>query len=747
MRKLLILIALFISCKLSAQVYQVMPQYGYQTARMRMDSVLIVPGDTVRNKTGVVRIGTKLYAGNGSFWSEQGAGSTPTLQQVTTAGDTTNKYIKFKANGINRVTINPFDTWPLKINNQYNNESTIIDAGDIVTNSLSLLGFQNSSRLYLKSFSYQPSNSTLKLPITAFPPDYYERTLAISVNNNFADSMGNISISEADSSIYLTTFRADTMRESIYTTINNIQIVDSNTYFTTFRADTMRENIYTNMITTGSDASLKSLTITGTNGAGHIHLRHQASLPTATGQSTVIYADSNGDLAWKNDGDTRTTLKTSQNQIDRIYTFQDKDYTVADSADLALKANTAGPTFTDSLRINSTTGGLLIPRLTTTQRDAISSPSTGLLIFNTTTGFINQYNGTNWQPYIAPASNGLISYTGTTQTGSSANGALSLEQTWNTTGTINLINANVTNTASNSNSSLMNLSVASSSVFRVFARGVYGLGSGGSEMYVASATGGSGTISNNNLGFYNGTATNDPSFGSFGFSGTNITGTSGTFNLIHFNRTFAPISGSASYNIQNVISTINQTGTASGITRGIYINPTLTSAADFRAIETTRGRVVLGDNYAAGSGSLAGSLLDMTQTWNTTGNPTAIKLNVTNTSSGRTANLMDLQVGGNSRFAIDDSAKITLFATNTAAGTTGNQTINRPTGTVNIAAAGTSVTVTNNLVTANSLVFAVIRTNDSTAVIKNIVPGAGTFTINLDAAATAETSIGFWVIN
>lgn len=83
----------------------------------------------------------------------------------------------------------------------------------------------------------------------------------------------------------------------------------------------------------------------------------------------------------------------------------------------------------------------------------------------------------------------------------------------------------------------------------------------------------------------------------------------------------------------------------------------------------------------------------------------------------------------------------------TAGGTTGNQTINKAAGTVNIAAAGTTVTVTNSLVSTSSIVLAVIRTNDATAYIKNVVPGSGSFVINLGAAATAEISIGFVVIN
>lgn len=44
----------------------------------------------------------------------------------------------------------------------------------------------------------------------------------------------------------------------------------------------------------------------------------------------------------------------------------------------------------------STTKGLLPPRMTTTQRDAISSPATGLTVYNSTTNALNIYNGTAW---------------------------------------------------------------------------------------------------------------------------------------------------------------------------------------------------------------------------------------------------------------------------------------------------------------------------------------------------------------
>lgn len=59
--------------------------------------------------------------------------------------------------------------------------------------------------------------------------------------------------------------------------------------------------------------------------------------------------------------------------------------------------NTNTPDASSALEIASTTGGILIPRLTETQRDAIATPATGLMIYQTdqTTGFYF-FNGTAW---------------------------------------------------------------------------------------------------------------------------------------------------------------------------------------------------------------------------------------------------------------------------------------------------------------------------------------------------------------
>jgi hypothetical protein len=51
------------------------------------------------------------------------------------------------------------------------------------------------------------------------------------------------------------------------------------------------------------------------------------------------------------------------------------------------------------LQVDSTTQGFLPPRMTTTQRDAIATPATGLKIYNTTLGTTDTYDGATWQRF------------------------------------------------------------------------------------------------------------------------------------------------------------------------------------------------------------------------------------------------------------------------------------------------------------------------------------------------------------
>ncbi len=94
------------------------------------------------------------------------------------------------------------------------------------------------------------------------------------------------------------------------------------------------------------------------------------------------------------------------------------------------------------------------------------------------------------------------------------------------------------------------------------------------------------------------------------------------------------------------------------------------------------------------------------------------------------------------------SGTLTVPKTVTAGGTTGNQTIDKMSGSVNFAAgSGTAITVTCNLVTTSSIIVATVATNDSTMKSVAVVAGSGSFTIYANAAATAETRVNFIITN
>lgn len=90
---------------------------------------------------------------------------------------------------------------------------------------------------------------------------------------------------------------------------------------------------------------------------------------------------------------------------------------------------------------------------------------------------------------------------------------------------------------------------------------------------------------------------------------------------------------------------------------------------------------------------------------------------------------------------------VVLGKTVTAGGTTGAQTINKPCGTVNFAAAAASLVVTNSVVATSSIIVCTVGTNDATMKSVQAVAGSGSFTIYPNANPTAETRVNFLVIN
>lgn len=82
------------------------------------------------------------------------------------------------------------------------------------------------------------------------------------------------------------------------------------------------------------------------------------------------------------------------------------------SQSMGISSSSITPDASSILEIRSSTKGLLIPRMTTTDRNSIPSPATGLIIYNTTTNKFNFYNG-SWIEILSGSTTGLASVTGT----------------------------------------------------------------------------------------------------------------------------------------------------------------------------------------------------------------------------------------------------------------------------------------------------------------------------------------------
>ncbi len=95
-------------------------------------------------------------------------------------------------------------------------------------------------------------------------------------------------------------------------------------------------------------------------------------------EGSAVFNDAGADVDFRVEGDTATNLILADASLDAVGINQSS---IAASA---------------VLDVASTTKGALIPRMTTTQRDAISSPATGLLIYNTSLSALQFYNGSSW---------------------------------------------------------------------------------------------------------------------------------------------------------------------------------------------------------------------------------------------------------------------------------------------------------------------------------------------------------------
>lgn len=128
-------------------------------------------------------------------------------------------------------------------------------------------------------------------------------------------------------------------------------------------------------------------------------MKKTAGLWTLTGLSAIVLwylAHAAGEPIQRQDFTTNTAttlgLKASAGLLTASNLLASNNIVASNAIGIGGPANAAA-----SLDVQGTTRGLKMPVLTTAQRDAISSPPEGLVIYNSTTDTLDAFNGSAWQ--------------------------------------------------------------------------------------------------------------------------------------------------------------------------------------------------------------------------------------------------------------------------------------------------------------------------------------------------------------
>ena len=143
-------------------------------------------------------------------------------------------------------------------------------------------------------------------------------------------------------------------------------------------------------------------TNTGNIAMGDFNPTRPLSFPPTLEKKISLYPGTTGDAGF---GVFGNELRINSDNSNADITFGFDNYQNGFTERMRIKGNgavgigTNTPNTSALFEINSTGKGFLPPRMTTAQRDAITNPVEGLMIYNTTTKKPCYYNGVEWRNY------------------------------------------------------------------------------------------------------------------------------------------------------------------------------------------------------------------------------------------------------------------------------------------------------------------------------------------------------------
>ena len=267
------------------------------------------------------------------------------------------------------------------------------------------------------------------------------------------------------------------------------------------------------------------------------------------------------------------------------------------TVDVKVGIGTSDPNPSAALEIQSTERGLLIPRMTETERNVIASPATGLMIYqtNNTPGFY-YYNGSAWTS-IGGNTNNVWSLNGNAGTdpgtnfiGTTDNQPITFKANNLLAGRIDPLNSNTSlgiNTLSTLTSGTQNVAIGSNAS-RMNTTGFYNVAIGSTSLYTNS-TGFVNTSIGNNAMFWNATGSGNVAVGASALAGN----TSGYDNV-------AVGAVSLQANTAGFRNTV--IGTGANVSEGNLNNATAIGAG---AIVDASNKVVIGNSFVTSIGGFA----------------------------------------------------------------------------------------------------------------------------------------------
>jgi len=268
------------------------------------------------------------------------------------------------------------------------------------TNSLSGIYFTQNSVLG-GIIAYQPSNYGVASQVSSM--------LLGSSGLNRVGIVANSNSSGAAQDIYFSTLGSNTTYQMQIKGNGNVQI-GTNTD-AGYKLDVNGTARVQGLITTTGGLSSTGGLLSQQTGANSgrmslLNLRNTGGGYTAALNSSIAIAFTNRDLTgvWADDfielkvyNNGTTTSTTGYN----FFTHNNQNFAASSVLAMSINGQSVGigvetPNASAKLQIESTTQGFLPPRMTTTQRDAIATPATGLQVYNTTTNTNDLYNGSAW---------------------------------------------------------------------------------------------------------------------------------------------------------------------------------------------------------------------------------------------------------------------------------------------------------------------------------------------------------------